>query len=97
MDLHTLRVLFNLKAESTTSSGTIHVGVMSDPLDTNTFELVQVITPSSTSYTNYEVWFENTTLTGTGNHIAFKHVTNASNYYYWLDDVVVDLIPACLS
>ena len=95
VDLHTLRVLFNLKAESTTSSGTIHVGVMSDPLDTSTFELVQVITPSSTSYTNYEVWFDNTTLTGTGNHIAFKHVTNASNYYYWLDDVVVDLIPAC--
>ena len=95
VDLHTLRVLFNLKAESITSSGTIHVGVMSDPLDTSTFELVQVITPSSTSYTNYEVWFDNTTLTGTGNHIAFKHVTNASNYYYWLDDFVVDLIPAC--
>jgi hypothetical protein len=35
------------------------------------------------------------TLTGTGNYIAFKHVTNSSIYYYWLDDVVVDLIPSC--
>ncbi|MDX9891913.1 MAG: choice-of-anchor J domain-containing protein, partial [Bacteroidales bacterium] len=95
LDINTLRVVFKLKAESTTSSGTMHVGVMSDPTDTSTFELVQIITPTSTSYTEYEIFFANTTLSGTGNHIAFKHVTNASNYFYWLDDVVVDLIPAC--
>jgi hypothetical protein len=37
-DLHNLRVRFQLKREGT-SSGTMDIGVMSDPLDTATFEL----------------------------------------------------------
>jgi len=95
VDINTLRVLFKLKAESLTYSGTIQVGVMSDPLVPSTFELVQVITPTSTAFTDYEVSFENTTLTGTGKYIAFKHVTLSSLWYYWLDDVVVDTILSC--
>ncbi|MFA6199368.1 MAG: choice-of-anchor J domain-containing protein [Bacteroidales bacterium] len=94
-DINTLKVKFMLKAESTTSSGNILVGVMSNPADTSTFELVQTIQPTSTAYTQYEIPFNNTTLTGIGNYIAFKHVTVAYNYYYWLDDVIIDYIPAC--
>ena len=95
VNINTLRVLFKLKAESTTYSGTMQIGVMSNPSDTSTFELVQIITPTSTNYTNYEISFANTTLTGTGKYIAFKHVTSSSSWFYWLDDVVVDLIPSC--
>jgi hypothetical protein len=77
-DINTLMVTFQLKAESTTSSGVMHVGVMSSPTDTSTFELVQIITPTGTTFEEHEVMFSNTTLTGTGNYIAFKHVTNSS-------------------
>ncbi|HQQ21640.1 MAG TPA: fibronectin type III domain-containing protein, partial [Bacteroidales bacterium] len=94
-DINTLMITFQLRAESATSSGVMHVGVMSNPYDTSTFELVQIITPTNTSFQEYEVMFSNTTLTGIGNHIAFKHVTNSSAYYYWLDDVVVEFMPDC--
>ncbi|HPB58393.1 MAG TPA: fibronectin type III domain-containing protein [Bacteroidales bacterium] len=95
VDIHSLMVTFQLKAEYMPYSGSMHVGVMSDPNDTSTFELVQIITPTNSNFIEYEVFFSNTTLTGTGNHIAFKHVTNNSIYYYWLDDVEVDYIPTC--
>lgn len=94
-DINTLMVTFQLWAESLTNSGTIHVGVMSDPSDPSTFELVQMITPITQNYQEYEVRFSNTTLTGIGNFIAFRHVTNSSYYYFLLDDVVVDYIPSC--
>ena len=91
-DINTLMVTFQLRAESTLNSGTMHVGVMSNPLDLSTFELVQIITPITHNYQEYEVLFSNTTLTGAGNCIAFKHVTNSSYYYFLLDDVIVDYI-----
>ncbi|MDD4704123.1 MAG: fibronectin type III domain-containing protein, partial [Bacteroidales bacterium] len=94
-DINTLKVKFMLKAESTTSSGTMEVGVMSDNTNLSTFEVVDTITPTSTAFTEYEVSFENTTINGIGNHIAFRHITNSSVYYYWLDDVVVDVNSIC--
>ncbi|MDY4789766.1 MAG: choice-of-anchor J domain-containing protein, partial [Bacteroidales bacterium] len=94
-DINTLRIKFWLRAESTTSSGAMEIGVMSDPLDLTTFELVATINPSTTAWTEYEYLFSGTTLSGPNNYIAFKHVTSASNYYYWLDDVTVDYIPSC--
>ena len=89
-------VTFSLKAESTTSSGVIEVGVMSDPNEISTFELVQTIDPEDTDMNEYSVFFNNTTISGANNYIAFKHVSNASNYYFWLDDVTVSEAPSCL-
>ena len=94
-DISQLRVKFWLKAESTSSSGVMEVGVMSDPTDVSSFELVGTVNPSSTDWTEYEFLFNATTLTGPNNYIAFKHVTVSSVYYYWLDDVTVDYIPSC--
>ena len=48
-------------------------------MDPSTFELVQLF-PNDNAFHEYEVMFSNTTLTGTGNYIAFKHVTNSSVY-----------------
>ena len=96
VNINTLKVSFNLKAESITSSGTMQVGIMSDPNNLATFEVVETITPASTNYTNYEVMLTNTTLTGTGNYVAFKHVTASSSYYYWLDDVIINYAPSCV-
>ncbi|MCK9164035.1 MAG: choice-of-anchor J domain-containing protein, partial [Bacteroidales bacterium] len=94
-DINTLRVTFWAMAESTTSSGTIEVGVMSDPNNLLTFESVQVIQPTNTSYNQYEVIFAGTTLNGLNKSIAFRQNTVSAIYYYWIDDVVVDYIPAC--
>ena len=80
----------------TTSSGTMEVGVMSDPTDPATFESVQIIQPATTGHIYYEINFTQTTLSGTGHHIAFRHLTVSSAYYYWLDDVTIQLVPSCL-
>ncbi len=94
-DIHTLSVTFQLKAESATSSGTFEVGVMSDPNDVSTFESVQIIQPADNQWHEVEAIFNNTTLTGVGNYIAFRHNSNSDYYYYWVDDIVVDTIPSC--
>ncbi len=73
----------------------MEVGVMSDPTDLTTFELVHTITPTHSNFEEYEVMFSNTTLSGTGNYIAFRHITVSDIYYYWLDDVEVFPIPTC--
>ena len=95
-DINTLRVQFALKAESTTNSGTFEVGVMSDPNDVSTFESVQIIQPANTSWNQYTVNLSNVTMTGGNRYIAFRQNSNSSVWYYWLDDVTVMEIPACL-
>ncbi len=93
-DINELRVKFNLKKEGS-NSGTMEVGVMSDNSDLSTFELVEVIEPANTNFNNYEVSFGSTTLSGLDNYIAFRHDSDASNWFYWLDDVEISYIPTC--
>lgn len=93
-NIETLRVKFKLKREGT-SSGVIHVGVMTDVSNTSTFELIQVITPTNDNMNDYVVNLNTSTITGPNKYVAFKHVSNANNYYYWLDDFLVELIPDC--
>ncbi len=95
-DIQNLRVKFQLRAESTTSSGTIELGVMSDPYDLSTFESVAIIQPENTSFNAYQYDLYSTTLSGENRHIAFKHNSNANNYYFWLDNFEVDLSPTCI-
>ena len=95
-DIHNLRVKFQLKAESTTSSGAIELGVMSDPYDLSTFESVAIIQPENTSFNAYQYDLYSTTLSGENRHIAFKHNSNANNYYFWLDNFEVELSPTCI-
>ena len=90
-DIHNLQLNFWLKAESTTSSGTFEVGVMTDPNDVSSFTGVWTIQPTSTSWTEYTLNFDTTAISGTNKHIAFRQHSNSSIYYYWLDDVVIDL------
>ena len=94
-DIHTLRARFMLKAESTTSSGTFEVGVMSDPNDVTTFESVRIIQPANTNWNQYTVDFDSTTMTGQGRYIAFRQNSNSNVWYYWMDNLTVMLLPAC--
>jgi len=80
-DIHNLRVKFNLRKEGS-SSGSIDVGVMSNPDDLNTFELIQTINPTETTFIEYTINLNNTTLSGANNYIAFRHNSNSGSWYY---------------
>src|SRR5690554_3636139 len=93
-DINNLRVTFMLRREGS-NSGTIDVGVMSDANDINTFELVQTIDPA-TGWIEYTINLNQVNLSGSGNFIAFRHNSGASNWFYWMDDFKVELLPSCL-
>lgn len=93
-DINNLRVTFQLRREGA-NSGTVDFGVMSDPNDLSTFELVETIDPSNTNFNEYVFYLNETELSGGNNHIAFKHNSNFSNWFIWIDDFVVDEIPTC--
>src|SRR5690625_3317120 len=94
-DIQNLRVSFWLKREGT-DSGTIDVGVMSDASDTSTFELIETINPPNNDYTEYIYDLFSVDLSGGNNYIAFRHNSNSSIWYYWLDDFKVELSPSCI-
>ena len=93
-DIHNLRVKFSLKREGT-FSGTFEVGVMSNPSDTSTFELVQTIDPDNNDYNQYAINFDSTQLQGGNKYVAFRHNSDSDYWYYWVDNFVVELIPSC--
>src|SRR5690606_11010474 len=94
-DIQNLRVKFNLRREGV-SSGTIEFGVMSDPYDPSTFEVVDTIDPTDNVFHPYMYDLNMINLAGGNNHIAFRHNSVLSNWYYWLDDFRVELIPSCV-
>jgi len=103
--LHELRLSFWATATST-SNGIMEVGVMTDPTDTSTFELVDVCgTPGSRgsssatvgSFGNFMGTFDfNNTLATTG-RIALRFTSTSSSLSWNLDDFTVELIPNCPS
>ncbi len=97
-DIHNLRVSFNLKAEGigASQSGTMELGVMSNPDDIITFESVAIIQPTDNGFNHYKYDLNGTILSGPNNYIALRHNSNSSSWYYWLDDFKVELIPNCI-
>lgn len=77
---------------------TLYVGVMSDPTDPTTFEPVDTIVKSSTTYEEFTVMFNN--YTGLGDFIALKSPrVTPSNVSYntgYVDNIVLEPIPSCL-
>lgn len=93
-NIETLRVKFRLKREGT-SSGIIEVGIMTDANDTSTFQLIQTINPENDDMNEYVINLNNSTITGPNKFIAFKHISNSSIWYYWLDNFFVEPLPSC--
>ena len=104
LDVSGLTLRFNSKRYTSTSAtyrSLIQVGVMTDPTDITTFEMVQLVNmtslPASTIQFN-EIDFAN--YTGTGKYIAFyapvvdTDGATASNYIY-IDDVQLVTTPTC--
>ena len=94
LPINTLQLSLFMRSYSTSYPFNVQVGVMTDPTDVNTFQLVQTLTVSGTSYVEQEAYFNN--FTGNGNYIALKVAQPTSNYNYgYIDDIVLSAIPNC--
>ncbi|MDR0971174.1 MAG: choice-of-anchor J domain-containing protein [Bacteroidales bacterium] len=94
-DISLLKVKFWAQAQDTSLSGTLSVGIMSDPNDTTTFESIYTIQhPSGASWVEYEVLFNTAGTIGNNNYIAFKQNNNTNNWWL-IENVAVDYIPMC--
>lgn len=77
--------------------GNIQVGVMSDPDDFSTFELIENAGINGSDYNtstwyNQEVYFDN--YTGNAGYIVLLAPSGATNYAY-VDDITISTLPAC--
>ena len=89
--MDSLQVTFN--AYKTTASYMIEVGIMTDPTDISTFELVGSATPTATStWQNLEV--VTSSYNGDGHYVAFRIPQWFTSYMY-IDDIYINYIPNC--
>ena len=95
-DIHEMMVSLFLWKENATYSGSMEIGVMSNPNDMVTFEVVATLNPANAATWNYyQIFFDQTLLSGTNRYIAFRHLSSSDYNYYLMDDVTIDLIPSC--
>ena len=91
--VNTLQATFMYRASSTTDY--MIVGVMTNPSDASSFVPIDTVYPASTAST----WVEKEVLfngyTGTGQYIAFYNGKASTTCYSYIDNLVIDLIPAC--
>ena len=91
IDINTLQVSF--QARISTANYLVEVGVMSDPNDYSTFEVVGSFTPTTiNTWEIADINFDN--YTGTGRYIAFRAPQWMTNIVY-IDNVDIHLIPMC--
>ena len=83
-----------LWARGDNANCTFKIGIMTDPMDVSTFELIGEELALTTSYQKFTI-----NLTGTGNYIAImidaassSRATNAA----YIDDIIVEEIPSCV-
>ena len=93
--LNTLQLSFWARQGSVSSNNNfmIQVGLMENPLDRNSFTLIETITPTGTSYNNFTVDFNS--YMGTGSYIALKVPRNSNSTYNfgYVDDIEVNIAP----
>ena len=88
IEMNKLQLSFNAKSDY--DSGTLEVGVMTDPTDASTFTKVSEITFSDYNVNAYDISFAS--YTGEGAYPAFRFAMYTEIY---IDDVVLDKIPDC--
>ncbi len=79
-------IIFYLRKDHP-NAGSMDIGVMTSPDDTNSFRLVETIVPENTNWKRYTVSFEE--VEGNDLFIAFKHHGEMNNRYFYLDNVTV--------
>ena len=92
--VNSLQLNFDARANSTSYTFVLVVGVLSSPSDKTTFVPVDTFELTSTAYQSFELPLNQ--YQGMGNYIAFMAPQPTTGYNYgYVDNVVVDLIPAC--
>ena len=74
----------------------IEIGVCTDPYDTNTFTVIETLQLGDETYNwyLYETYLDN--YTGADGHIFIRSHQNSDTYmYFYVDNILVDRIPAC--
>ena len=92
-----LRIKLNARKYSASYDSKALIGVMTDPADASTFELIQTLAPAGVAYESFVVPFAG--YAGEGKYIAIKmEAANSTNTYngFFIDDIVVEEIPNCL-
>ena len=92
--LDTLQLKFYARTYNSSQTYTLDVGVMTDPMDPNTFELVQSYYLTSGSYPAVAFRTNFTNYTGHGSFIAFRCLA-ASSANAYVDDVTLQRKPDC--
>ena len=92
--INTVQLTFWARPSSTSYSPVFQVGVMTDPNDISTFQLVQTINVQNvTTWQEFNVMFG--TYTGYGNYLAVRLNRPSSAYYAYTDDFTISQIPSC--
>ena len=90
-----LRMKFNARKYSASYDATFMVGVMTDPTDAASFEVIDTLAPKAIAYEPFSVAFDS--YAGEGMYIAIKVEVPATSYRgVHIDDIVVEPIPSCL-
>ena len=93
--LSSLQLLFQARQNSTSYDFVLLVGLMSDPTDVTTFDVLDTLVIKSTDYEPFAVYFDN--YTGSGKYITFMAPKPVSGYNYGnVDDIEISLAPSCL-
>jgi hypothetical protein len=84
LQVNTLKLRFRAKG---TSAYSLSVGIMSNPLDADTYTEIQTLSLSSV-WTDYYVDLRS--YTGTGNQIAIKHAQGGNNRSIYVDNIRIE-------
>lgn len=93
--INTLQLKFWAKSSSTSYSPSFQIGVMSDPYDITTFQQVGTANVGpNTNWSEFITYFGS--FEGVGQYLAVKAERPASNWYAYVDDFTIDIMPACV-
>lgn len=94
-----LYTTFKLLKPSATYPNVVILGLMTDNADASTFSAIDTLSPKYVgSWEEFEIYFDELENLPAGSFIALKSITpNTSSYYNYIyvDDFVVDYVPAC--
>ena len=92
--INTLQLDFWARPSGTSYYPVFQVGVMTNPNDNSTFQLVQTVNvTNSTAWQFFEVPFSS--FTGYGQYVAVRVVRPSTAWYAYTDDFTLHELPAC--
>ena len=92
--MNTLQLKFWAKSSSASYFPVFYTGVMTDPTDPTTFQVIDTIAiGNTTQWTEFASDFDN--FSGYGMYAAIKAVRPAATWYAYVDDITLRETPAC--